>query len=213
MPGQRIELRDNTGRVIGQTTVGPDGNWSIKDYNDPSQQQPESRSQKTIWEMAPDLAGPVPAIKAAAGDIPYVGGMMEGGGETASNRAYVKTQVSQMVDALSINPRNPVALVEMIRKEIDVDPKVLGDPAAYQRRIEGVNRSLTERLAEETAAGANPDLPARTRQDALDVANTIRNFQQKLMPPQVKNRKELDSLGLPSGSKFIDPNGVLRQIP
>jgi hypothetical protein len=214
MPGQRIELRDNTGRVIGQTTVGPDGNWSIKDYSDQSgDQQAASKGQKTIWEMAPDLAGPVPAIKTAAGDIPYVGGMLEGGGETASNRAYVKTQVSQMVDALSINPRNPVALVEMIRKEIDVDPKVLGDPAAYQRRIEGVNRSLTERLAEETAAGANPDLPAKTRQDALDVANTIRNFQQKLMPPQVKNRKELDSLGLPPGSKFIDPNGVLRQIP
>jgi hypothetical protein len=106
-----------------------------------------------------------------------------------------------------------VALVEMIRKEIDVDPKVMGDPAAYRKRIEGINRSLTERLAEETAAGANPDLPARTRQDALDVANTIRNFQQKLMPPQVKNRKELDALGLPSGSKFIDPNGVMRQIP
>jgi hypothetical protein len=216
MPGQRIELRDNTGRVIGQTTVGPDGKWTIRDQNPPQEHQagaPAAGGDKTIWEMAPDLAGPVPAIKTAAGDIPYIGGMMEGGGETASNRAYVKTQVSQMVDALSINPRNPVALVEMIRKEIDVDPKVLGDPAAYRKRIEGINRSLTERLAEETAAGANPDLPAKTRQDALDVANTIRNFQQKLMPPQVKNRKELDALGLPSGSKFIDPNGVLRQIP
>lgn len=213
MPGQRIELRDNTGRVVGQTTVGPDGKWTIRDQNPPQEQQPRQAGEKTIWEMAPDLSGPVPAIKTAAGDVPYLGGMMEGGGETASNRAYVKTQVSQMVDALSINPRNPVALVEMIRKEIDVDPKVMGDPAAYRKRIEGINRSLTERLAEETAAGANPDLPAKTRQDALDVANTIRNFQQKLMPPQVKNRQELDKLGLPSGSKFIDPNGVLRQIP
>ncbi len=213
MPGQRIELRDNTGRVIGQTTVGPDGKWTIRDQNAPAAQQLRQQGEKTIWEMAPDLAGPAPAIKAAVGDVPYLGSMVEGGGETATNRAYVKTQVSQMVDALSINPRNPVALVEMIRKEIDVDPKVMGDPAAYRKRIEGINRSLTERLAEETAAGANPDLPAKTRQDALDVANTIRNFQQKLMPPQVKNRKELDALGLPSGSKFIDPNGVMRQIP
>lgn len=212
MPGQRIELRDNTGRVIGQTTVGPDGKWTIRDQN-PQPQEQRQQSEKTIWEMAPDLAGPAPAIKAAVGDVPYLGSMVEGGGETATNRAYVKTQVSQMVDALSINPRNPVALVEMIRKEIDVDPKVMGDPAAYRKRIEGINRSLTERLAEETAAGANPDLPAKTRQDALDVANTIRNFQQKLMPPQVKNRQELDALGLPSGAKFIDPNGVMRQIP
>lgn len=223
LPGQRIELRDSTGRVIGQTTVGPDGNWSIKDYNDPSGgepqggvaggNQPSPQGEKTIWEMAPDIAGPSPAVKAGVGRIPYVGSMVGGGGETAENRAYIKTQVSRMVDALSINPRNPVALVEMIRKEIDVDPKIFDDPAAYRKRIEGVNRALTERLIEETNAGNDPSLPARTRQDALDVANTIRNFQQKLMPPQVKNREELNKLGLPSGSKFIDPNGVLRQVP
>lgn len=217
MPGQMVELRDGN-RVIGRTTVGPDGTWTIKDTSSSTGSSagssPQSeRGNKTIWEMAGDLAGPVPAIQSMVGDIPYVGGMMAGGGETASNRAYVKTQVSQMVDALSINPRNPVALVEMIRKEIDVDPKVIGDPEAYRRRIEGVNRSLTERLAEETAAGNNPELAARTRQDALEVANTIRSFQQKLMPPQVKNRKELESLGLPPGSKFIDDKGVLRQIP
>lgn len=222
LPGQRIELRDNTGRVIGQTTVGPDGNWTIQDRNAPPEQggggaaggtQPSPQGEKTIWEMAPDIAGPAPAIKAGVGAIPYVGSMVGGGGETATNRAYVKTQVSQMVDALSINPRNPVALVEMIRKEIDVDPKIMDDPAAYRKRIEGVSRALTERLVEETNAGNDPSLPAKTRQDALDVANTIRNFQQKLMPPQVKNRAELDKLGLPSGSKFLDPNGVMRQVP
>lgn len=223
LPGQRIELRDNTGRVIGQTTVGPDGKWTIQDQNPPSNQptgtgagggmQPPPQGEKTIWEMAPDIAGPAPAIKAGVGQIPYVGSMVGGGGETAENRAYVKTQVSQMIDALSINPRNPVALVEMIRKEIDVDPKIMDDPAAYRKRIEGVSRALTERLIEETNAGNDPSLPAKTRQDALDVANTIRNFQQKLMPPQVKNRDELNKLGLPSGAKFIDPNGVLRQVP
>lgn len=223
LPGQRIELRDNTGRVIGQTTVGPDGKWTIQDQNPPVEQsmgggagggvQPPPQGEKTIWEMAPDIAGPAPAVRAGVGRIPYVGSMVDGGGETAENRAYVKTQVSQMVDALSINPRNPVALVEMIRKEIDVDPKIMDDPAAYRKRIEGVSRALTERLIEETNAGNDPSLPTKTRQDALDVANTIRNFQQKLMPPQVKNRDELNKLGLPSGAKFIDPNGVLRQVP
>jgi len=224
MPGQTVQLTDATGRVIGRGKVGPDGTWTIQDQNPPAGgsggqggaaggTQPAPQGEPTIWEMADDLAGPVPALKAAAGDVPFVGSMMEGGGQTASNRAYVKTQVSQMVDALSINPRNPVALVEMIRKEIDVDPKVMGDPAAYRKRIEGVNRSLTERLIEETAAGQDPSLPAKTRQDALEVANTIRNFQQKLMPPQVKNREELNKLGLQSGSKFIDPNGILRTIP
>lgn len=222
LPGQTVQLTDAAGRVIGRSVVGPDGTWTIQDQNPPAAapqggaaggNQPAPQGEPTIWEMADDLAGPVPAIKAAAGDIPFVGSMMEGGGQTASNRAYVKTQVSQMVDALSINPRNPVALVEMIRKEIDVDPKVIGDPAAYRKRIEGVNRSLTERLIEETAAGNDPNLPAKTRQDALEVANTIRNFQQKLMPPQVKSREELNQLGLKVDAKFIDPNGVLRRVP
>lgn len=222
MPGQTVQLTDASGRVIGRGKVGPDGTWTIQDQNPQSAAptgapaggtQPSPQGEKTIWEMADDIAGPVPAAQAAAGRVPFVGGMLDGGGEVAKNRSYVKTQVSQMVDALSINPRNPVALVEMIRKEIDVDPKVMDDPSAYRKRIEGVNRSLTERLIEETAAGQDPSLPAKTRQDALEVANTIRNFQQKLMPPQVKNLKELQQLGLPPGSKFVDPNGVLRQVP
>lgn len=212
-PGDTVRLADGQGRMVGEAVVGPDGHFTIKGGGAAGGTQPAPAGEKTIWEMADDLAGPIPAAKAAVGDVPFIGSMVGGGGETATNRAYVKTQVSQMVDALSINPRNPVALVEMIRGEIDVDPKVMGDPAAYRKRIEGVSRALTERLIEETAAGADPNLPAKTRQDALEVANTIRNFQQKLMPPQVKNRKELDQLGLPSGAKFIDPNGVLRQVP
>lgn len=222
LPGQTVQLTDSTGRVIGRSVVGPNGTWTIQDQNPQSAApsgapaggvQPSPAGEKTIWEMADDISGPVPAAQNAAGRIPFVGGMLDGGGEVAKNRSYVKTQVSQMVDALSINPRNPVALVEMIRKEIDVDPQIMDDPAAYRKRIEGVNRSLTERLIEETNAGNDPTLPAKTRQDALEVANTIRNFQQKLMPPQVKNLKELQGLGLPPGSKFVDPNGVLRQVP
>lgn len=212
-PGDTAQLTDRSGRMVGEAVVGPDGHFTIKGGGAAGGTQPAPAGEKTIWEMADDLAGPIPAAKVAVGDVAYIGGMIDGGGQTARNRAYVKTQVSQMVDALSINPRNPVALVEMIRGEIDVDPKVMGDPAAYRKRIEGVSRALTERLIEETAAGADPNLPAKTRQDALEVANTIRNFQQKLMPPQVKNRKELDQLGLPSGAKFIDPNGVLRRVP
>ena len=223
MPGQTVQLTDASGRVIGRGKVGADGMWTIQDQNPTSAAptgapaggtQPSPEGEKTIWEMADDIAGPVPAVQAAAGRTPFVGGMLDGGGEVAKNRSYVKTQVSQMVDALSINPRNPVALVEMIRKEIDVDPKVMDDPSAYRKRIEGVNRSLTERLIEETAAGQDPSLPAKTRQDALEVANTIRNFQQKLMPPQVKNLKELQQLGLQPGQKFIDAStGRLKVVP
>lgn len=220
MPGQTVQLTDASGRVIGQSVVGPNGTWTIRDTAAPAAtagvgggNQPSQQGQPTIWELAEDIAGPIPAAQAAAGRIPFVGSAIGGGGDVASNRQYVRTQISQMVDALSINPRNPVALVEMIRKEIDVDPKIMDDPAAYRKRIEGVGRALTERLVEETNAANDPSLPAKTRQDAATVADTIRNFQQKLMPPQVKNRQELDSLGLPSGSKFIDPNGVLRQVP
>lgn len=231
MPGQSVMLTLPDGRRIGPGRVGPDGTWSITDTAAPAASagapaqptagaggaaggmQPAPEGEPTIWEMADDIAGPGPAIQAGAGRIPYVGGMLGGGGQTAENRQYVRTQISQMIDALSINPRNPVALVEMIRKEIDVDPKIMDDPAAYRKRIEGVNRALTERLIEETNAGNDPSLPAKTRQDALTVADTIRNFQRKLMPPQVKNRKELDALGLQSGDKFIDPNGVLRRVP
>jgi hypothetical protein len=232
MPGQSVMLTLPDGRQIGPGRVGPDGTWSITDTAAPAAapagapaqptagaggaaggMQPAPEGEPTIWEMADDIAGPGPAIQAGAGRIPYVGGMLGGGGQTAENRQYVRTQISQMIDALSINPRNPVALVEMIRKEIDVDPKIMDDPAAYRKRIEGVNRALTERLIEETNAGNDPSLPAKTRQDALTVADTIRNFQRKLMPPQVKNRQELESLGLQSGDKFIDPNGVLRRVP
>jgi hypothetical protein len=210
-PGEEIELTVG-GRRIGTTTTGPDGTWSVEDVKTPSSVASSPQENKTIWEMASDIAGPTPAVKAGVGGIPYVGEVIQGGGQTASNRAYVKTQISKMIDALSINPRNPVALVEMIRKEIDIDPKVIDDPSAYRRRIEGVNRSLTERLIEESNAASDTSLPVKTRQDALDVANTIRSFQQKLMPPQVKNLKELEQLKLPPGSKFITPDGRLKRV-
>jgi hypothetical protein len=223
LPGQQVMLtlpESEGGGTIGPGTVDANGNWLITDNRQPvttggaaGGPQPAPQGEKTIWEMAPDVAGPKGAIIEGAGRIPFVGGAMGGGGQVAENRQYVRTQISQMVDALSINPRNPVALVEMIRKEIDVDPKIMDDPAAYRRRIEGVNRALTERLIEETNAGNDPGLPPEARKAALEVANTIRNFQQKLMPPQVKNLKELQSLGLPPGAKFVDPNGVLRQVP
>lgn len=228
VPGQRVQL-DIGGQTIGQATVGPDGTWTIP--APPEQRvptggaaggpQPSPQGEPTIWEMADSIAGPGPAAAAAAEQLPVVGetlgpaaGQILGVNENVTkNRQYIRTQISQMVDALSINPRNPVALVEMIRKEIDVDPKVMDNPAAYRKRIEGVNRALTERLIEETAAGNDPSLPAKTRQDALTVADTIRKFQQKLMPPMVKNRAELDALGLPPGAKFVDPEGKLRQVP
>lgn len=234
MPGQQIMVTLPDGRRLGPATVDANGNWTVTDTSAPTGgpmtggaryggqpqaggaaggNQPSQEGQPTIWELAEDIAGPVPAITEGAGRIPFVGSAIGGGGDVATNRQYVRTQISQMVDALSINPRNPVALVEMIRKEIDVDPKIMDDPAAYRKRIEGVGRALTERLVEETNAANDPSLPAKTRQDAATVADTIRNFQQKLMPPQVKNRQELDSLQLPSGAKFIDPSGTLRQVP
>lgn len=210
-PGEEIELTVG-GRRIGTTTVGPDGMWRTEDVKKASPAASSPQENKTIWEMASDIAGPTPAVKAGVGGIPYVGEVTQGGGQTASNRAYVKTQISEMINALSINPRNPVALVEMIRKEIDIDPKVIDDPSAYRRRIEGVSRSLTERLIEESNAANDTSLPVKTRQDALDVANTIRNFQQKLMPPQVKNLKELEQMKLPPGSKFITHDGRLKRV-
>lgn len=180
--------------------------------------QPSPADEPTIWEMAEAFAGPASAIAAGAAGLPVVGGRVGPAVEkmlgTPQNvtgaRQYIRTQVSQMVDALSINPRNPVALVEMIRKELDVDPKVMDNATAYRKRIEAVNRALTERLIEESRAGQDPSLPAKTRQDALTVADTIRNFQRKLMPPKVKNLRELDSMGLKPGNKFIDPEGKLR---
>lgn len=240
MPGQQIMVNLPDGRSLGPATVDANGNWTVTDTSAPASgtpatggagvnvsmggrsqgsgaaggNQPAQAGQPTIWELADDIAGPVPAVTEFAGRIPGLGGAIGGGGDVATNRQYVRTQISQMVDALSINPRNPVALVEMIRKEIDVDPKVMDDPSAYRKRIEGVSRALTERLVEETNAANDPSLPVKTRQDAATVADTIRNFQQKLMPPMVKTRAELEALGLPPGAKFIDAtSGKLKQVP
>lgn len=228
VPGQRIQL-DINGQPVGQADVGPGGVWTMP--VPPEQQvptggaaggvQPAPAGNQTIWEMADSIAGPASAVAAGVAGLPVIGGAAGPAAEAmlgtpenvTGSRQYVKTQISQMVDALSINPRNPVALVEMIRKEIDVDPKVMDNPTAYRKRLEAVNRALTERLIEETNAGQDPTLPADTRRNALTLADTIRQFQKKLMPPMVKNRQELDSLGLQSGDKFVDPSGKLRTIP
>jgi hypothetical protein len=213
-PGETIQL-DINGQTMGQAVVDASGRWSMPAPPESSASPAPAGGAPavTIWEMADDIAGPAPAVAAALGSTPVIGSAFDGGGKTAENRQYVRTQISQMIDALSINPRNPVALVEMIRKEINVDPKVMDDPSAYRRRIEGVTRALTERLMEENQAGKNPDLPVKTRQDALEVANTIGNFLQKLMPPVAKNADEFMKLNLKSGDKYIDGKGDLYQVP
>jgi hypothetical protein len=209
-PGDTVQMTHDG--FTGRGTVDANGKWSVVRPDEGALATKPTRPQ-TIWEMADDIAGPAPAVAAGLGSTPVIGSAFDGGGKTAENRQYVRTQISQMIDALSINPRNPVALVEMIRKEINVDPKVMDDPSAYRRRIEGVTRALTERLKEENEAGSNPDLPIKTRQDALDVANTIGNFLQKLMPPVAKNADEFMKLNLKSGDKYIDGKGDLYQVP
>lgn len=103
-PGSLIQYTDPSGRVIGQTRVGRDGNWTIADMNPQSQQpapatpQPgaggssttsnqqgiPSTSQtrgdagRTVWERRESIAGPVAAATAGVSSIPGVGPALAG---------------------------------------------------------------------------------------------------------------------------------------
>jgi len=83
---------------------------------------------------------------------------------------------NDLIRALSVNPRFPVAEMQRIEREIAISPGVFTDPVSMRERMVSVNDYLRGRLQNEDRAANDASLPVDTRRAALSAANSIRDF-------------------------------------
>ena len=142
--------------------------------------------RQTLYEMAgtPFTTGAAPAVAAAAqGVLGQVGANVVSPEFTERRQAFGNAQ-GELIRSLAINPRFPVAEMERIRREINIEPGVTTDPQTLQARMRSIDSSLRTRLANEERAAGDTSLPVETRRNAATAANDIRNFLEVLGAPQ-----------------------------
>ena len=78
--------------------------------------------------------------------------------------------------------------------------------------MQAIDRSLRIRLDKDFKSSANPRLSVTARRDARQRVVDISSFLNILgVPPEVKTSEDFNSL--PSGTVFIDPEGLERRKP
>lgn len=166
-------------------------------------------TERTLYGMAPKVTGPLPAAGDFASRVPFVGTVAP---EIAQARAAVNGMKGEFLRALSLNPRFPVAEMQRIEREIDLDPAVFDNVNAYRNRLVGIDDALQIREVNERATGNDNNLSVDARKNARDASNIIRNFRRSLGLPTRFHTDEETAEGLKKmapGSDFIAPDGLI----
>lgn len=179
---------------------------------EPEQQPPEKRTQEmTIWDQAPNIAGPIPAIGETVSRTPVVGGLLPAP-EFTQARNFVQLAQRDLVKNLQNNPRYAEGERQSIENEIKLDPKIFDNPSAFKNRLIALDKFLDVRQKNAFETANNPRVGREERVQALNVLNGIQKFRLTLgVPPSVKNDEDYDAI--PSGTRFIDPKGMERIKP
>lgn len=149
--------------------------------------QPEAVQPEPLYDRADEATGLQRSAQSLwtdiAPQIPMVN--REGYPEVVEAQQEFSVAVNELIRALSINPKYPVAEMERIRKEIDVGPSAFRSAETVQAKMRATDRALRSRLENERKASRDPNLPAEARRNALQAANDIENFLKRMGVPQV----------------------------
>lgn len=189
----------------------------------------------TLWGMSEGVTGVVPSVQEFGQGFTGQVGVDIADEELLENRQTFRNAQNGLIRSLSINPRFPVAEMERIRREVNIEPGAFTDTRTLKSRMRSVDAYLRGRLERERRAARDRTLPAETRQNAAAAANNIQNFLDVMGVPQGGERRgqsqqdnsvgggaappadrprvsgEADWNALPPGTEYIDPNGVTRR--
>lgn len=192
-------LVDKAAGTVEEVPIGAMGGG-----NQPSQEQPSEDTGGapdfggTLWDMAEFATGPVnAAARAASVPLAWAGLTPFEKQTAAKQRADLETQ--NMIRAIAVNPRFPVAEMDRLREEINLSPKIFDDPALMKIRMKEIDTGLRNRLSNALADANDPNLPVTTRSAQAQNAVHIQHFLEKLGVPKEKKLPK----GLPKGSKQV----------
>ena len=222
-PGETTTLyRD--GQPIGEGVADASGRWVIPAPPEGGESPPswgrETRQSSPVPEGAAPPSKPVglfnigksvvgigPAVGRVLGDLPISVGL---GGESIAAEQYVVNQKKDLMRAMAISPQYAQGEQKLIAEQIDLDPKLMSNPDAWELRVVSVARTITEtmdynaKVIKQASTGETSDAQYTK---ALESQNLLRDFLGKMdLPPRIKSKKDDAFMALKKGDKFIDAN-------
>jgi len=220
-PGETTTLyRD--GQPIGEGVADASGRWVIPAPPEGGESPPswgrETRQSSPVPEGAAPPSKPVglfnigksvvgigPAVGRVFGDLPVSVGL---GGESIAAQQYVVNQKKDLMRALAISPQYAQGEQKLLAEQIDLDPKLMSNPDAWELRVVAVARTITEtmdynaKVIKQASTGETSD---EQYKKALESQNLLRDFLGKMdLPPRIKSKKDDAFMALKKGDKFID---------
>ena len=178
--------------------------------------RPEVPPEGTLWNLAKDATGPIPTMTAGASKASgAAGGPISE--KVVSARQKFKAAENDVIRAFSLNPRYPVAEQNRIKENIAITPTFFDSEGLMQARMTSIDAFLKEKLALLEWEIKRPGIDKKQRAEDEKTIAGIRGFLDTLgapksgSVPQVKNDEDYNAL--PSGTVFIDPDGVKRTKP
>jgi hypothetical protein len=163
------------------------------------QEIPVPQTGRTLYDLASQATGPMSAVRAG---LARVGVPND---STVTARTEVKNAMQELTRALAVNPRFPVAEIERIRADTDLDPAILDNPTAMRARMRGLESYLSRRQAQAERDAADPSLPQEVREGQASNASSIRNFRAVMGVPQTL---DADFLSTPQAVQQLDTSSL-----
>lgn len=174
-----------------------------------TEKKPEKvpQAKQTIWDLASDMTGPLPALGTSTILRPFTAGT-DVGKKQQQARSFVEGSIRDLIKNLQNNPRFPEGERKAIENELDISTRFWDSPTALRNRLTGIDNFLAIRLEVAKEGAYNDTLPKETRQAYRSAANDITKFRDILMPRRASTAEEVESL--PSGTRFIWTDGTVR---
>lgn len=180
------------------TAIHPDPNIAV---------QPLDIGQQGLWELIPEIAGPVAAIEGVIEATPFIGGLTDQNVTRAVTR--IKGLQRNVVTALQNNPKYAIGEMNAIQEEIDLLPGIFSNPENAIAKLISVDANLEARQNFALNTMNDRTLPLDARKAASNVFNLVNNVRSQInMPPVMKTAEEANKL--PPGTVFI-ANGRLKK--
>lgn len=96
--------------------------------------------------------------------------------DTIEARQTLESAQNEMIRALSLNPRYPVAEINRIKKEFSIAPNVYDSPSAFKARLKAIRRHLTKAGVQAGKNARDTTLPADVRKGAMQSLGAIKSF-------------------------------------
>ncbi|MFO7863674.1 MAG: hypothetical protein R6U85_06715, partial [Salinivirgaceae bacterium] len=175
-------------------------------------EQVRTGSERTIWDRVPNITGIGAGVARTASGLPVVGGDMGIDPKYRADAQFVTSSARELIRALSINPRFPVAEMESIQKEVNISPQTWTNEQAVYSDIVGIDEALEKRVKNYTSALSDKAISMEMRRGYMDAVAQIESFRETLgVPPVVKSPDEARKL--PSGTQFRTPDGRILVTP